>query len=136
MLVEPEVCRLAALNASSVNLKEMRDLVQSYAEVKKSEKKDERFILFHRLVGRACGNPLYAILMESIMDFTAGFIKTIRPVEDIIHGGHDHDIILAALEQRDPQKAAVAAARHASQILESMRRLEKTYLALLKDKSE
>jgi DNA-binding GntR family transcriptional regulator len=57
-------------------------------------------------------------------------------VEDIIHGGHDHDIILAALEQRDPQKAAVAAARHASQILESMRRLEKTYLALLKDKSE
>lgn len=135
MMVEPEVCRLAAVNATPDNLRELRELVESYPRIKESEKKDLRFSHFHRLVGRACGNPLYAILIESIMDFTVGFIRIIRPVSNIIHDDGDHDAILSALEQRDPEGAAEVALRHAAQISESMRRLEKTYLELLHEES-
>ncbi|MEJ2040538.1 MAG: FadR/GntR family transcriptional regulator [Desulfosarcinaceae bacterium] len=132
LMVEPEVCRMAALNAAPENLREMRELVESYTDIAESAKKDVLFSHFHRLVGRACGNPLYAILIESIMDFTDGFIKIIRPVSNVIHDDRDHDLILAALEHRQPDKAAEVATRHAAQILESMRRLEKTYLELLR----
>lgn len=135
LMVEPEVSRLAAVNATDANLEEMRELVESYVHITESEKKDPLFSHFHRLVGRACGNPLYSILIESIMDFTDGFIRTIRPVSSIIHDDHDHDVILAALEQRDPETAAEVATHHAAQILESMRRLEKTYLELLHEES-
>lgn len=111
----------------------MKDLVKQYSRIKSSNEKDRLYSQFHRLVGRSCGNPLYAILMESIMDFTEGFIRTIKPVSKFIHQDHDHDEIISALENRDPETAAEVATRHARQILEEMRKLEATYLEILKD---
>jgi DNA-binding FadR family transcriptional regulator len=50
--------------------------------------------------------------MEGIMDFTEGFIRTIRPATDIIHD--DHDAILDAIERRDPKRASEVASSHAA----------------------
>ncbi|MFZ7127677.1 MAG: FadR/GntR family transcriptional regulator [Desulfobacterales bacterium] len=131
LLIEPEVCRLAALNASAKDIQKMKDLTKRYAGIPDPDEKDRLFSHFHRLVGRSCGNPLYSILIESIMDFTEGFIRTIKPISEFIHEDHDHDEIIAAIESRDPEAAAEVATRHATHILEEMRRLEKTYLDLL-----
>lgn len=133
LFLEPEVSRLAARNATREDIQGMKDLVKRYSRIKSSNEKDRLYSLFHRLVGRSCGNPLYAILMESIMDFTEGFIRTIKPVSKFIHQDDDHDEIILALEHRNPETAAEVATRHARQILEAMRKLEATYLALLKD---
>lgn len=131
MLIEPEVCRLAAVNATKQDLLKMRTLLKGYKAVKKRSKLDLMYIEFHRLVGRACGNPIYAIIMESILDFTDGFIKTIKPVSKIIHHDDDHDEILSALEARDAELAAQVAARHAAHILGEMKKLEEIYIELL-----
>lgn len=128
--LEPEICRLAAINATAEALATMKQQVESYAQVGPDEK-DVLYSGFHRLVGRACGNPIYALLMENIMDFTEGFIRTIRPVTTIIHHDHDHDEIIAAIEAREPRKAADVATRHAYQVLKEMQKLEEIYLALL-----
>lgn len=134
--LEPEVCRLTAIKATRKAIDGMKELTSRYGAIQDPDEKDRRYSLFHRLVGRACGNPLYAILMESIMDFTDGFIQTIKPVTDIIHQDHDHDDIIRAIEDRDPDRAAEVAARHAAHILKEMRRLEKTYLRLLGGEQE
>lgn len=131
MFVEPEVCRLAAVNATKQDLLKMKNLLKGYKTTKDRSKLDLMYSEFHRLVGRACGNPIYAIIMESILDFTDGFIKTIKPVSKIIHRDDDHDEILLALEERDPERAAEVAARHASHILGEMKKLEETYIELL-----
>ncbi len=133
LFLEPEVCRLAAKNATPQEIQGMKDLVKRYSQIKNPDEKDTYYSLFHRLVGRSCGNPIYTIMMESIMDFTEGFIRTIKPVSEFIHEDHDHDEIIIALENRDPEKAAEVATRHASQILEGMRNLEKTYLEILEN---
>lgn len=133
LLVEPEVCRLAAKNASRAQIQAMKELVRQYSKIKNPDEKDPLYSLFHRLVGRACGNPIYAMLMENIMDFTEGFIKTIKPVTHLIHEDHDHDEIISALENRDPDHAAAVATQHARHILESMRKLETVYLKLLQE---
>ena len=133
LFLEPEVCRLAALNATPEAIKSMKDLVQTYAHVKDPDKKDKLYSRFHRLVGRACGNPIYALLMENIMDFTEGFIRTIKPVTTLIHDDHDHDEIITAIERRDPQDAAGVATRHAAHILKEMSKLEKIYFELLQN---
>ena len=131
LLLEPEVCRLAAKNATEQDLIEMRRLLDSYELIKGRDKLDVMYSMFHRLVGRACGNPIYSIIMESIMDFTEGFIKTIKPVTTIIHNESDHDEILEAFKERDSAKAAKVGMRHAKHILEEMKKLETTYLELL-----
>ena len=133
LLVEPEVCRLAAVNATRDEIQKMRDLVNHYSEIDNPDEKDVHYSLFHRLVGRACGNPIYAVLIENIMDFTEGFIRTIKPVTQLIHEDHDHDEILNALENRDPERAAEFAAQHARHIQDGMRRLEAVYLELLEE---
>jgi GntR family transcriptional repressor for pyruvate dehydrogenase complex len=133
LLVEPEVCRLAAKNATRAEIQEMRELVNHYSEVVDPDEKDVLYSLFHRLVGRSCGNPIYAVLIENIMDFTEGFIRTIKPVSQLIHEDHDHDEILNALENRDPERAAEFATQHARHIQEGMRRLEAVYLELLEE---
>ncbi|MEJ2158705.1 MAG: FadR/GntR family transcriptional regulator [Desulfobacteraceae bacterium] len=133
LLVEPEVCRLAAMNASQEQIQEMKALVSDYSRIKNPDEKDTLYALFHRLVGRACGNPIYAVLIENIMDFTEGFIRTIKPVTEFIHEDHDHDEILIALENRDPERAAEVATQHARHILEGMHKLEAVYLELLEE---
>lgn len=128
--LEPEVCRMTAINASEKDIQAMAALIASYESVGAAEK-DALFAQFHRLVGHACGNPIYALLMENIMDFTEGFIRTIRPVTTIIHNDHDHDEIMAAIAARDPESAANVAKRHATHISNEMRKLEEIYLELL-----
>jgi GntR family transcriptional repressor for pyruvate dehydrogenase complex len=130
LFLEPEVCRLAANHATADDIRTIKTQVGSYASAQTNDK-DRLYCEFHRLVGRACGNPIYALLMENIMDFTEGFIQTIRPVQTLIHHDDDHDEILLAMEARDPDKAAEVATRHATHILEEMQKLEKVYLALL-----
>ncbi len=134
LLLEPEVCRLAAQNASSKSLKEMQTLLDSYDVIKERDKLDTLYSMFHRLVGRACGNPIYSIIMENIMDFTESFIRTMKPVTIIIHNDSDHNEILEAFRQRDSEKAAEVGTRHAMDILKEMKKLEDTYLELLGEK--
>lgn len=130
LFLEPEVCRLAAIHATVDDIRTIKAQVGSYACAQTNDK-DRLYSEFHRLVGRACGNPIYALLMENIMDFTVGFIKTIRPVQTLIHHDNDHDEIILAIEARDPERAAEVAKRHAAHILEEMQKLEKVYLTLL-----
>ncbi len=131
LFIEPEVCRLAAVKASDQDFARMRALLKSYKTVKNEAKLDLMYSEFHRLVGRACGNPIYSLIMESILDFTDGFIKTIKPVSKIIHRDDDHDDILKALEARDAEAAAEVASRHAAYILGEMKKLEEVYIELL-----
>lgn len=133
LFLEPEVSRLAAVNATQTDIQAMKDLVNTYADVSNPDEKDLLYCRFHRLVGRSCGNPIFALLMESIMDFTEGFISTIKPVTTLIHHDHDHDEIIAAIESRDPQEAARVSMRHAAHILEEMLKLEKIYFELLQN---
>jgi GntR family transcriptional repressor for pyruvate dehydrogenase complex len=131
LLLEPEVCRLAAQKASPKALKDMQDLIDSYALVKERDELDPLYAMFHRLVGRSCGNQIYSIIMENIMDFTESFIRTMKPVTTIIHNERDHDEIMEAFRQRDSEKAAEVGTRHAMDILREMKKLEDIYIELL-----
>ena len=131
LFLEPEVCRLTAQKASPKALNEMQDLLDSYALVEERADLDPMYASFHRLVGRACGNVIYTIIMENIMDFTESFIRTVKPVTTIIHNDSDHYEILEAFRQRDSEKAAEIGTNHATDILREMKKLEGIYLELL-----
>ena len=66
------------------------------------------------------------------MDFTENFIRTVKPVTTVIHNDNDHYEILEAFRQRDSEKAAEIGTRHATDILREMKKLENTYLELVR----
>jgi GntR family transcriptional repressor for pyruvate dehydrogenase complex len=131
LFLEPEIVRLVAKNASDKDLERIRNLLLEYDRTEEGDRLVTLNADFHRLLGRACGNPFYSVLMESIMDFTEAFVRTIKPVNQIIHNDKDHKDIVKAIESHDPDLAVEVSTRHCNSILDKMRKLEKTYLQLV-----
>jgi len=128
--LEPEVCRLAALNASDDQLEKISRMLEEY---RAADSDDQRVTLnarFHRLIARACGNPLYGLIMDSIMDFTEGFVRTIKPQGRLLHNDQEHVQILDALLARDAEAAERLMRGHAESIDREMHSLEQTYLRI------
>ena len=131
--VEPEVFRLAAINATSDDLIDLENILdQSYYEMNPDEKRDLTG-QFHREVGRACGNPIYAALVSRILDFTLAFVSTLKPTHLILHKDEDHRNILAALKQRNAELAWKLALEHVNQINTQMKALETAWLKMAEE---
>ena len=130
LFIEPEVCRLAALNAGHEDLDELEALLEEYDSTANVDRKVSLNTRFHRLLSRAGGNPFYAMLVESIMDFTENFVRTIKPVDQVIHRAGEHREILDAVAGRRADRAEELMRLHVSHILGEMRRLEEIWLHL------
>lgn len=130
LFLEPEIIRLAAMNATHQDLADMEELLSEYRATSDKDKQVSLNAVFHKLLGRASGNPLYSILMETIMDFTERFVRTIKPVTRIIHNDSEHREMFEAVKDRNSDRAAEIARRHIADIVDKMRKLEGTYLEL------
>lgn len=128
--LEPEVMRLTVANATDEQIDRMKDLVRESETTSDDYRRIELNSEFHRLIGRACGNPFYALLMESFMDFAGVFSRTIKPVSQNIHRRGDHAAIVEAIADRDAEKAAALAMEHLLDMRAKMKKLEDTYLEL------
>ncbi|MGD2125844.1 MAG: FadR/GntR family transcriptional regulator [Desulfobacteraceae bacterium] len=136
LFLEPEIIRLAAMNATDQDLAHMERLLSEYCSTPNMDKRVSLNALFHKLLGRASGNALYAMLMETIMDFTETFVRTIKPVTRIIHNDSEHREMFEAVRDRDSDRAVEIARRHIADIVDKMRQLEGTYLDLSYGNSE
>ncbi len=129
--LEPEICRLAARQASDQQLQDLRNLLAEYQATREIDIKLSLNARFHRLLARSCGNPLYGLIMDSIMDFTENFVRTIKPRNRMLHKETEHAQILAALEARDPDLAELCMRGHAEHIDRELQSLEQSYLEAL-----
>ena len=130
LFIEPEIIRLVIGNATDADLKSIKDLLLNYDRTENIEKKVTMNADFHRLLGRACGNPIYSILMDSIMDFTEGFVRTVKSVNQMIHNDEDHKKIFEAIAARNLKSAVELAICHTQSVLEEVRKLKTVYLEL------
>ena len=97
LLVEPEVARIAALDAGEADLKAIGETVAESRRKISPERRIQLNLTFHRRLARACGNPLYTILMESLMEVTEQIVLTIKPLSRNLHQDSEHEDILEAL---------------------------------------
>ncbi len=131
--VEPEVFRLAALNAGDQDLRALEELVERTDREEDLDLKRELNAEFHRQVGRACGNPIYSALMNRVLDFTLAFVNTLKPRHLILHKDADHRLILRALQKRNARRAARLLLEHVHALNQQMRELEATWLQMQSD---
>lgn len=126
--IEPEIMRLAVRNATNEHIEKLSRLVEEAETATDGCRRIELNSEFHRVIGHASGNPFYAILMESFMDFAGGFSLTIMPAEQNIHGLTEHADILQAIKDKDGEKAARLAIDHLIDMKDKMKKLEDVYL--------
>jgi DNA-binding FadR family transcriptional regulator len=130
-LLEPEVFRLAAQNATDEQLKEIEVVVQEAGTTRDQRRKIQLHSDFHRLVAKASGSAIYLRFMQIIFDFMEVFAVNIQPQDFQVHDDQDHALIFDALKRRDCNLAATLAKQHAEKITAVMIKLEKQWLESL-----
>lgn len=128
--VEPEVFRLAALNASDQDLVSLERLVERTDREQDLDLKRELNAEFHRQVGQVCGNPIYSALVNRVLDFTLAFVNTLKPRHIILHKDEEHRLILGALQRRTPRRASQLLLKHVRSLNQQMQELEATWLQM------
>jgi GntR family transcriptional regulator, transcriptional repressor for pyruvate dehydrogenase complex len=122
-ILEPEIAALAATRIEEQLLATMREAV---ATMDRSLQDPEIYIEadldFHLALAEAAGNPLVLSLLDSIV----GLLREQRMKIFKVDGGPErgqfhHKRILAATEERDPEKARAAMREHLAQVREDSR---------------
>jgi len=118
MVLEPELAKLAAINASFKQIEAMRTLASRLREAttwKDYELLDGRL---HRLIAEATGNDLLATVHRTLDEVRRAVVwkwlnttQPSRPPADYSSFA-EHDAIIDAIEQRDRTAAGEAMRRH------------------------
>jgi DNA-binding FadR family transcriptional regulator len=117
ILIEPEITRLAALNATAADIAEMRTCMarsRSAATWRQYESWDNRL---HRAIAEATGNALLLAMFDTLNAVRRAVVwgrlraNRTRPDPDH-HSFAEHEEIVRAIADRDMNEAAQAMRRH------------------------
>lgn len=129
LFIEPEVVRLVLKNASDNQIEDLREQVRKTNTESSPINRKLLNMGFHRQLGVLCGNPFYALLMGSFMDFVDRFIGVINPGTDNLHDDSVHAEITDAIADRDEDRALTLIRAHLLDIRYKMISMEKEYLS-------
>lgn len=127
LLIEPEAARAAALNATPEDIERLNDSIQLCRNVESEEERISGNILFHNLIGELSGNPFFAISIRSFMKFTQLFMQAVGEHNPKLHDLKDHELILYAIKNKNPNLAFEKMYVHNSKTKENMMVLEKLF---------
>lgn len=117
VVLEPELANLAALNATTSQIAEMRTLCLHMRKAETWRDYETHNARFHNLIAEASGNRLLGEMHEIISGVRRKVIwghLNVRPVgpSDDYHSFEEHDAIVEAIANRDRRGAADAMRRH------------------------
>src|SRR5262249_52085210 len=131
LLIEPEVARLAALNATSSQIAEMYGCLErtrAAATWRQYEAWDNRL---HRVIAEATQNQLLLALLDTLSAVRRAVAwgrlraNPVKPDPDH-HSFAEHDAIVVAIEERDMTRAAEHMRRHLETVERNLLRARPT----------
>jgi DNA-binding FadR family transcriptional regulator len=131
LLIEPEVARLAALNATPGHIAEMRvclERTRAAATWRQYEAWDNRL---HRVIAEATQNHLLLALLDTLAAVRRAVAwgrlraNPVKPDPDH-HSFAEHEAIVAAIEERDMARAAESMRRHLETVERNLLRARPT----------
>lgn len=122
-LIEPEAAALAAQNASEDEL----SLIHQAFERNCQDNREDSHThpgdrLFHIRIAQASGNPAYSLMIQHLLGHRYGSmfqrLQAHYTSDDMpLRSEHEHQLILQALENRDPDAARQAMAEHLDEVI-------------------
>lgn len=125
LALEPELARMAALNASPLHLRTLRRLSKSMRAVPTWRAYEELDAAFHATIAEASGNPL----LEELHKIMNGVRKVVvwrklstqqTAPQPTYHSFDEHDAIVDALEARAGAEAHKQMQRHLESTIREM----------------
>ena len=121
LLLEPEVAAQAAVSATPAQIQEMRNCIERSRSTESWRQYESWDSRLHRLVAEATHNELLLALLDTLnavrRTVTWGRLRPDRasPPPDH-HSFTEHEEIVAAIEDRDVQRARDTMRRHLEQV--------------------
>jgi len=117
LVLEPEVARLAALNATSAHITEMHLCMQRTRAAQTWRQYEAWDNRLHRVIAEATQNSLLLALLDTLNAVRRAVawgrlrVDKVKPASNH-HSFDDHEAIVAAIEDRDMHRAAAAMRAH------------------------
>jgi DNA-binding FadR family transcriptional regulator len=117
LLLEPEVARMAALNATSAHITEMRLCMQRTRAAQTWRQYEAWDNRLHRVIAESTQNSLLLALLDTLNAVRRAVVwgrlrvDKVKPAPNH-HSFDDHEAIVAAIEDRDLNRAAAAMRAH------------------------
>lgn len=129
ILLEPEVTRLATLNADQHSKKRLIEAFEGEHPPGASLSEDiASATKVHFVLAEMCGNRFLEAIVNSVIKLNAKILEEMKPNPPyIIHPPGSHRYIVEAVLAGDPEAAAEAMKKHAAIFYEHLTNLEKAY---------
>jgi DNA-binding FadR family transcriptional regulator len=117
LVLEPEVARMAALNATSAHIAEMRLCMQRTRTAQTWRQYEAWDNRLHRVIAESTQNALLLALLDTLNAVRRAVVwgrlrvEKVKPAPNH-HSFEDHEAIVAAIENRDLDRAAGAMRMH------------------------
>ena len=107
LIFEPEAARLAAERVTEEDIRELEEVIQLMSEAVEEEELPNSFDLkFHQIIARAAGNPILAMLAESMLGVASKAITELHPsVDTLRHVLASHRKVFEAIRKRNSKLA-------------------------------
>jgi DNA-binding FadR family transcriptional regulator len=126
--IEPEVARLAALNAGAEDKKRLVEAQEAESlPVQETSARITQFQKVHHIIAEACQNHFYEAIAKSMLRLTFQVVEAVDPDHEALHLPGEHHKIVAAVIGADPPAAKEEMQNHLKKFCKSLIAMEAAY---------
>jgi GntR family transcriptional regulator, transcriptional repressor for pyruvate dehydrogenase complex len=131
--IEPELARLAALNATDEVAKRLLAAQEDeFLNVTTPADRIAQFQKVHHVIAESCQNHFYEAISKSMLRLTFKVVEAVDPDHKALHMPGEHKHIINAILDADAERARSAMQTHMEKFCTSLHAMESTYRAKTK----
>lgn len=126
--VEPEVARLAALNASEEDKKRLIEAQEAeFFTVTTTTARITQFQKVHHVIAESCQNHFYEAIAKSMLRLTFEVVEAVDPDHEALHMPGEHKHIIDAIISANAEAAQSQMKTHMEKFCKSLLEMETAY---------
>jgi GntR family transcriptional repressor for pyruvate dehydrogenase complex len=128
LFVEPEVARLAALNAIEEDRKRLTEAQEvEFLSVSTTTARIIQFQRVHHVIAESCQNHFYEAISKSMLRLTFEVVEAVDPDHEALHMPGEHKHIIDAIINANAEAARAAMQTHMEKFCKSLLEMETAY---------
>jgi GntR family transcriptional repressor for pyruvate dehydrogenase complex len=128
LYIEPEVARLAALNANEEDKKRLLEAQeQEFFSVTTTTARITQFQKVHHVFAESCQNHFYEAISKSMLRLTYEVVEAVDPDHEALHMPGEHNKIIEAVISANAEAAKAEMATHMQKFCKSLLEMETAY---------
>jgi GntR family transcriptional repressor for pyruvate dehydrogenase complex len=128
LYIEPEVARLAALNATKEDKRRLMEAQEGeFLSVVTTTARIVQFQKVHHVIAESCQNHFYEAISKSMLRLTYEVVEAVDPDHEALHMPGEHKPIIDAVIGADAEAARAAMQTHMEKFCKSLLEMETAY---------